>query len=89
MFQTISTFVKDKFSVHGMDVHGGWLYFSQAGEGSVSRARDTDRDGVADQVENIIPPKTLPTAAEPRMTPHGKKNDNMLGLWSSASRRSI
>jgi glucose/arabinose dehydrogenase len=44
-----------------MDVHGGWLYFSQASEGSVSRARDTNGDGVADDVETILPPKTLPT----------------------------
>lgn len=62
VYQTITTFVKGKRSVQGMDVHGdGWLYFSQAAEGSVSRARDTTGDGVADEVENIIPPKTLPT----------------------------
>jgi glucose/arabinose dehydrogenase len=61
VFQTITKFVKDKRSVQGMDVHDGWLYFSQASEGSVSRARDTNGDGVADDVENIIPPRTLPT----------------------------
>src|SRR5436190_11470443 len=44
-----------------MDVHDGWLYFSQAAEGSVSRARDTNGHGVADDVEVIIPAKTLPT----------------------------
>src|SRR5438067_3122662 len=65
VFQTVTVFVKDKRSVQGMDVHGdgaqgGWLYFSQAGEGSVSRARDSNGDGVADEVENVIPPGTLP-----------------------------
>jgi glucose/arabinose dehydrogenase len=61
VFQNVATFVKNRRSVQGMDVHGGWLYFSQASEGSVSRARDTNGDGVADDVETILPPKTLPT----------------------------
>jgi glucose/arabinose dehydrogenase len=61
VFQTVTTFVKDKPSVQGMDVTAdGWLYFSQAGEGSVSRARDTNGDGVADEVETVIKPGTLP-----------------------------
>jgi len=57
----VANFVTKKRSVQGMDVHDGWLYFSQAAEGSVSRARDTIGDGVADEIENIIPPKSLPT----------------------------
>lgn len=60
-FQTMTRFVKNVPSVQGMDVHDGWLYFSQASEGSVSRARDTSGNGVADQVEHIIPPRSLPT----------------------------
>src|SRR4051794_26498079 len=61
VFQTVTTFVKDKPSVQGMDVTAdGWLYFSQAGEGSVSRARDTNGDGVADEVEQGIKPRTPP-----------------------------
>ena len=60
MYKTITTFVKNKRSVHGMDARDGWLYFSQANEGSVSRARDTNNDGVADEVETIIPKDTLP-----------------------------
>src|SRR3954465_13231872 len=61
MYQKVDTFVKSKRSVQGMDVHDGWLYFSQAAEGSISRARDTNGDGVADEVEVVIPAKTLPT----------------------------
>ncbi len=61
VFQTVTTFVKNKRSAQGMCPHDGWLYFSQALEGSVSRARDTNGDGIADDVEEIIPAKTLPT----------------------------
>jgi glucose/arabinose dehydrogenase len=60
VFKTITTFVKNKPSVQGMDVHDGWLYFSQAGEGSVSRGRDTNGDGVADDVEVVLPKGSLP-----------------------------
>jgi glucose/arabinose dehydrogenase len=61
VYQTVTTFVKDKRSAQGMCMHDGWLYFSQALEGSVSRARDTNGDGIADEVEEVIPAKTLPT----------------------------
>ncbi|MEA2708799.1 MAG: hypothetical protein QOF78_1400 [Phycisphaerales bacterium] len=60
VFKTTTTFVKDRRSVQGMDFHNGWLYFSQAGDGSVSRARDTNGDGVADDVESICPPGSVP-----------------------------
>src|SRR4051812_35700254 len=45
VFKTVTTFVKDKRSAHGMDFRDGWLYFGQSSEGSVSRARDTNDDG--------------------------------------------
>ena len=61
VYQTVTTFVKNKPSAQGMCPHDGWLYFSQALEGSVSRARDTNGDGIADDIEVIIPAKTLPT----------------------------
>jgi glucose/arabinose dehydrogenase len=61
VYKTITEFVKEKRSAHGMDAHGGWLYFSQASEGSVSRARDANGDGVADEVEVILPPRSLPS----------------------------
>lgn len=60
MFKTVTTFVKNKPSVQGMQAHNGWLYFSQAAEGSVSRARDTNGDGVADNVEVILPANSTP-----------------------------
>ncbi|CAN5629660.1 sorbosone dehydrogenase family protein [soil metagenome] len=62
IYKTITTFLKNRRSVQGMDARDGWLYFSQASEGSVSRARDTNNDGVADDVEEIIPRGTLPQA---------------------------
>src|SRR3954468_8514372 len=61
MYQTVTPFVKNKRSVQGMDVHDGWLYFQQPSEGSLSRARDTNGDGVADDVEVVLPPHTFPT----------------------------
>ena len=60
VFKLSTTFVKDRRSVQGMDFHNGWLYFSQAGEGSVSRARDTNGDGVADEVEYVLPAGSVP-----------------------------
>lgn len=60
VYKNITTFVKDKRSVQGMDFHNGWLYFSQASEGSCSRARDTNGDGVADDVEVVVPAGSVP-----------------------------
>jgi glucose/arabinose dehydrogenase len=60
VYQTVATFVKGKRSVQGMAVHDGWLYFQQPSEGSLARARDTNGDGVADDVETILPSGTLP-----------------------------
>src|SRR5438094_6109746 len=61
MYKTVTTFVKDKRSVQGMCWHDGWLYFGQSAEGSVSRARDKDGDGVADEVETILPRNSTPS----------------------------
>jgi glucose/arabinose dehydrogenase len=60
VFKTVTTFIKDRRSVQGMDWHDGWLYFSQASEGSVSRARDSNGDGVADDIEYVCPPGSVP-----------------------------
>ena len=59
-YQTVTVFVKDKPSAHGLDWHDGWLYFGQSAEGAVWRARDTNGDGVADDVENILPKNSIP-----------------------------
>jgi len=55
-----TTLVKDRKTVHGMDWHDGWLWFTTTG--SVQRARDTDGDGVADEVVEVIPDGRLPKA---------------------------
>jgi glucose/arabinose dehydrogenase len=59
-FQTVTTFVKDRPTVQGMYPHDGWLYFSQAGEGSISRAKSTKGDGVADKIEYVVQPGGMP-----------------------------
>ena len=61
VYQNVATFVKGKRSVQGMAVHDGWLYFQQPSEGSLGRARDTNGDGVADDVEVVLPAHTFPT----------------------------
>jgi glucose/arabinose dehydrogenase len=60
VYQKKTSFVTNKRSVQGMDVHDGWLYFSMAGDGSVSRAKDNDGDGKAETVEVVLPPNSLP-----------------------------
>ncbi len=54
----LGVFVKDKSTVHGMCWADGWLWFSQTG--SIWKARDTNDDGVADEVVNVIPEGQLP-----------------------------
>jgi glucose/arabinose dehydrogenase len=60
VYKTITTFVKDKHLVQGMCWLDGWLYASVAGEGSVFRARDTNGDGVADDVQDVLPKNAVP-----------------------------
>jgi glucose/arabinose dehydrogenase len=60
VYQKVTTFVKDKASVQGLDIHNGWLYFQIPRDGSIERARDTNDDGVADQIEPVVASKTLP-----------------------------
>lgn len=58
VYETRTIFISDRASVHGMDLHGGWLYFATTG--SIHRARDTDGDFVADEIEDILPVGSLP-----------------------------
>lgn len=52
-------FVTGYRTAHGLCWEGGWLWFSQTG--AIHRARDTDDDGKADEIETIIPQGRLPT----------------------------
>src|SRR5688500_9815117 len=60
LYKTVTTFVKDKKTAQGMHWHDGWLYYQVPAEGSLYRAKDDNNDGVADGVETILPPGTLP-----------------------------
>lgn len=60
VYQKLTTFISGKRSVQGMAFHDGWLYFQVPTEGSLYRAKDTDGDGKADQVETVLPARTLP-----------------------------
>ncbi|HEY1628462.1 MAG TPA: PQQ-dependent sugar dehydrogenase, partial [Tepidisphaeraceae bacterium] len=62
VFQKMSTFVSDVRSVQGMCTHDGWLYFSQASEGSISRVKDVVGGAVTkSDPEVIVPAHTLPS----------------------------
>ncbi len=54
----LGTFIDGRRSVHGMCWSNGWLYFTQTG--SIHRAKDTNGDGTADQIEVVIPEGSLP-----------------------------
>lgn len=47
-----ATYVSGKPSVHGMHFVDGWLWFTQSG--SVWKSRDTNGDGKADEVVNVL-----------------------------------
>ncbi len=52
-------FVTGYKTVHGLCWQDGWLWFSQTG--AIHRARDTNADGKADEIETIIPQGRLPS----------------------------
>lgn len=54
-------FVTGKPSAHSMDFHDGWLYFTQASNGSCTKARDTNGDGVADEIVEVLKPGSFPS----------------------------
>ncbi len=55
-YTKVADFVTGKKSVHGLCWADGWLWFTESG--AVFKARDTNGDGVADEVVEII--KDLP-----------------------------
>lgn len=56
-YETVGTFVSKMQSVHGLHFANGWLWFTQSG--AVYRGRDTNGDGVADEVVTVL--KDLPS----------------------------
>jgi glucose/arabinose dehydrogenase len=57
-YEILGKFITNKKTAHGMCWHDGWLYFTQSG--AIHKARDTNGDGVADEVQTIIPEDSLP-----------------------------
>ncbi len=58
VYETRADFITGKQSVHGMSFHDGWLWFATSG--SIHRARDTDADGKADEIVDVVPIGTMP-----------------------------
>ncbi|MDX9755694.1 MAG: hypothetical protein RBU29_17140 [bacterium] len=58
VYEVIGTFVADKPQVHGMQFYDGWLWFTQSL--AIHRGRDTNGDGVADEVVTVVPEGQLP-----------------------------
>ncbi len=57
-WEQVGTFVSGHPTVHGMHFSGGWLWFTTSG--GVFKARDTNGDGVAEEVKDICPEGSLP-----------------------------
>lgn len=51
-YKQLGVFVDNRSLVHGMHFADGWLYF--ASDGKIERARDTDGDGKADEIETVL-----------------------------------
>lgn len=57
-YETVTTFVDDHRTVHGLFWHDGWLWFTETG--AIFKGRDTDGDGTADEQQTVIPKGQLP-----------------------------
>ena len=51
-YKKLGVFTSGKKTVHGMDYHDGWLWFTQSGV--IWKGRDTDGDGVADEEIKVL-----------------------------------
>lgn len=60
-FETKATFISDKPEVHSMHFYDGWLYYTSSATGDCTRARDTTGEGVADEIETVLPEGSVPT----------------------------
>jgi glucose/arabinose dehydrogenase len=63
-FETQTAFVSGKqptVIMQGMQWHDGWLWFAQLN--AISKARDTNGDGQADEEVQVLGPEQLPTGA--------------------------
>ena len=58
IYEKVTPFVAEHETVHGLEWHDGWLYFTESE--AIFRARDTNKDGVADETVNLLDNKTLP-----------------------------
>lgn len=64
-YESITTFVAGKEPatiLQGVQWHDGWLWFAQLN--AVSKARDTNGDGKADEEVRVLGPEQLPTGAK-------------------------
>lgn len=58
VYESKTAFISGRGTVHGMQWHNGWLWFTQTGV--ILRARDTNGDYVADETEQILGDDVLP-----------------------------
>ena len=61
-YESTTNFIEGKEAktrLQGVQFHNGWLYFAQLN--SISRAKDTNNDGKADKVEEVLGADDLPT----------------------------
>jgi glucose/arabinose dehydrogenase len=65
LYEQVTTFVEGKNPksiAQGMQFHDGWLWFAQLN--SISKARDTNGDGKADEEIQVLGPEQLPTGKD-------------------------
>lgn len=57
-YESRTTFLSGYESVQAMQARDGWLWFAQTN--AIKRARDTDGDGVAEEIVDVVPADQLP-----------------------------